>query len=46
MRKLLNFIQNPKVKSGIIIFLLLFLYTFICAQNYVTAVSSDISKNI
>jgi len=46
MKKLLNFIQNPKVKSGIIIFLLLFLYTLICAQSYVTAVSSDISENI
>ncbi len=46
MRNLLNFIQNPKVKSGIIIFSLLVLYTFICASNYVQAVSSDISNNV
>ena len=46
MKKLLNFIQNPKVKSGILIFLLLILYTFICASNYVQAVSSDISNSV
>ncbi len=46
MKKLLNFIQNSKVKSAIILFLLLLLYIFICAQNYVQAVSTDISKNI
>lgn len=46
MRKLLNFIQNSKVKSGIILFFLLILYTFICASNYAYAVSSDISNNV
>lgn len=46
MRNLLNFIQNPKVKSGIIIFSLLMLYTFICAKSYVQAVSTDISNNV
>ena len=46
MRKILNFIQNPKVKSGILLFLLLILYTFICASNYVQAVSSDISDSV
>ncbi len=46
MRKLLNFMQNSKVKSGIILSILLFLYTFICASNYVQAVSSDISESV
>ncbi len=46
MRNLLNFMQNSKVKSGIIIFSLLVLYTFICARSYVQAVSSDISNNV
>lgn len=46
MRKILNFIQNSKVKSGIILLLLLVLYTFICARNYVQAVSGDISNNV
>ena len=46
MRKILNFIQNPKVKSGIILLLLLVLYTFICGKNYVQAVSTDISNSV
>lgn len=46
MRKILNFIQNPKVKSGIILFLLLILYIFICANSYVQAVSSNISDGV
>ena len=46
MKKLLNFIQNSKVKSGIILFLLLVLYTFISANNYVKAVSSNISDSV
>lgn len=46
MRKLLNFIQNSKVKSGIILILLLVLYTFICAFDYVQAVSTDISNSV
>ena len=46
MRNLLNFIKNPKVKIGIILILLLTLYTFICAFDYVQAVSSDISSSV
>ena len=46
MRKILNFVQNPKVKSGIIVFLLLILYIFICANSYVQAVSSNISGSV
>jgi len=46
MKKILNFIQNSKVKSGIILSFLLCLYIFICASNYVQAVSSDISNSV
>lgn len=46
MRKIINFIQNSKTKSGIILFLLLILYIFICANSYVQAVSSNISSNV
>ena len=46
MRKILNFMQNSKVKSGIILFLLLVLYIFICANSYVQAVSSNISDSV
>lgn len=46
MKKILNFIQNSKVKSTIIVTLLLLLYTFICAFDYVQAVSSDIQESV
>ena len=46
MRNILNFMQNSKVKSGIILFLLLVLYIFICANSYVQAVSSNISDSV
>lgn len=46
MRNLLNFMQNTKVKSGIILLFLFMLYIFICAENYVQAVSSDISNTV
>ena len=46
MKKLLNFISNPKVKAGIIILFLLICYIFICAFSYVQAVSHDISRSV
>lgn len=46
MKIFLKFMQNSKVKSGIILFSLLILYTYICSFNYVQAVSSDISNNV
>ena len=46
MRNLLNFIKNSKVKATIILTFLLMLYTFICALNYVQAVSLDISNSV
>lgn len=46
MKKILNFIKKPKIKSIILIFLLFALYTFICAFNYVQTISTDISSNV
>ena len=46
MKKLLNFISNPKVKAGIILLFLLICYIFICAFSYVQAVSYDISNSV
>ena len=39
----MNFMKNQKLKSSILLALLLFLYVFISAQNYVTAVSTNLS---
>lgn len=46
MKKILNFIKYPKIKNYAILAFLLFLYTFICAQDYVTAVSSNLSSAV
>lgn len=46
MKKFLNFIKNTKIKNICILALLLFLYTFICAQNYVSAVSTNLSDAV
>lgn len=46
MRNLLKFMKNSKVKATIILIFLLTLYTFICALNYVQAVSYDISNSV
>lgn len=46
MRNLLNFMKNSKVKATIILIFLLMIYTFICALNYVHAVSFNISNSV
>lgn len=46
MKKFLNNIKNSKIKIVLILSLLLFLYTIICAVSYVEAVSSDISNSV
>lgn len=46
MKKFLNNIKNSKIGIVIILSLLFFLYTIICAISYVTAVSSDISDSV
>lgn len=42
----MNFMKNQKLKSFILLALLLFLYVFISAQSYVTAVSSNLSDAV
>lgn len=46
MRNLFDFIKNSKVKATIILIFLFMLYTFICALNYVQAVSVNISNSV
>ena len=46
MKKILNFIKNSKIKNISIILLLLFLYTIICAKNYVSAVFTNLSEAV
>lgn len=46
MKKFLKYIKNSKIGILIIISLLLFLYTIVCAFSYVNAVSSDISNSV
>lgn len=46
MRKFLNFIKNTKLKNSILLIFLLFIYTFICAHSYVTAISNDLSNAV
>lgn len=46
MKKFLYNIKNSKIGIAIILILLLFIYTTICAISYVEAVSSDISDSV
>lgn len=42
----MNFMKKQKLKSSILLALLLFLYVFISAQSYVTAVSTNLSDAV
>lgn len=46
MKKFLNIIKNTKIGIIIILSILLFLYTTVCAMTYVEAVSTDISNSV
>ena len=46
MKKILNFIKNPKVKMVTILSFLLFAYTSICAISYAQNVSTDIADSV
>ncbi len=46
MKKVINFIKNPKTKMVCILSILLFIYTSICALSYAKTVSSDISDSV
>ena len=46
MKTLLSIICNKKVKNSLILIFLLFLYVFICAVSYVSAVSTDLKESV
>lgn len=46
MKKFLNFMQNTKLKNVIILTFLIFLYTFISAHSYVSAISTNLSDSV
>lgn len=46
MKKFLNNIKNSKIGTILILSLLLFLYTIVCAFSYVEAVSTNISDSV
>lgn len=46
MKKILNNIKNSKIGIVLILSILLFLYTIVCAVSYVEAVSIDISSSV
>ena len=46
MKKILNNIKNSKIGIVLILSILLFLYTIVCAVSYVEAVSTDISSSV
>ena len=46
MKKFLKFMKNPKLKVSLILSLLLFLYTSICAISYAATTSSDIAESV
>ena len=46
MKKVLNFMKNPKLRNFSLLAFFLFIYIFICAQRYVSAVSNDLSEAV
>lgn len=46
MKKILNFMKNPKIKMIGILSILLFFYTTVCAISYAQSVSSDIADSV
>lgn len=46
MKKILNNMKNSKIGIILILSILIFLYTIVCAFSYVEAVSSDISNSV
>ncbi len=46
MKKILNFMKNSKLRNLSLLTFLLFIYIFICAKSYVSAISSDLSESV
>ena len=46
MKKILNFMKNSKLRNLSLLIFLLFIYVFICAQSYVSAISNNLSESV
>lgn len=46
MKNILNFMKNPKLRNFSLFIFLLFIYIFICAQNYAFAISNNLSEAV
>lgn len=46
MKKIINIFKNPKIKMIIILSILLFIYTSMCAFSYAQTVSSDLAESV
>ena len=46
MKKILNYIKSSKLRNLCLLVLLLFIYIFICAKSYVSAVSNNLSESV
>ena len=46
MKNILIFMKNSKLRTLSLLMLLLFLYVFVCAKSYVSAVSTDLSNAV
>ena len=46
MKKILIFMKNSKLRNLSLLIFLLFIYVFICAQSYVSAVSNNLSESV
>ena len=46
MKKILKFMKNSKLRNLSLLMFLLFIYIFICAQSYVSAVSNNLSDAV
>lgn len=46
MKKILNVLKNPKVKMVILLSILLFIYTSICAISYAQNISTEIANSV
>ena len=46
MKKIIKIFKNPKTKMIIILSILLFIYTSMCAFSYAQTVSSDLAESV
>ena len=46
MKKIFNFIKNPKFKMISLLTILLFIYTTLCAISYAKTISEDLANSV